>query len=129
MAKNGATLKFLYILLCCIVVAIGIITYNRLVSFQSQCNIPESTSEDRQYGSNNDKGNSRPYENPIVRRFFEGIFFFFCGFGLSIWGGENLYRNRFACGFVWIIVGCVVGLLLPVLLLLSLYKWSWGWWF
>ena len=69
------------------------------------------------------------YVEPPIDRRFAFAFFSICGFfGFLVWGGINIYNERFRRGAAliasgWLLLGCGLGLYW-----LSIFPSTWNWW-
>ncbi|MGY2885931.1 hypothetical protein ACVIHI_003045 [Bradyrhizobium sp. USDA 4524] len=83
---------------------------------------------EEQKAGNERQNPSRQYEAPFVRRFLTAFLFLPFGFGCALFGGHYLYRQRYGLGAALIGGGWLLFCMGGVVVVLSYWPSTWGWW-
>src|ERR1043165_6176689 len=87
-----------------------------------------TTSEQGQYNSGAGQHHRPNDEAPFVRRFFLALgSLLLCALG-GFLGFQAFYDKRLLVGACWIVSGLLLGSGGMLLLVLTIFRWSWGWW-
>lgn len=81
-----------------------------------------------QKSSGSDEG-GKTYYNAVVRRFIFLIFGYLGGFQLAVWGGNNFYGKRTIISSAIISICTFLCAASLILWVLTIFSWSWDWWF